>query len=125
MVPNILVVDDSEEIRQMLTTLLTGVGYKVITAGTYEHAKDEADYADPDLLIIDIRLGDRNGLQIALREHSRRRPRPVIVMSGHDDPVLIAEAGRFGAEFVPKPIDSDHLLAVIKRLLNRDGSTAR
>lgn len=119
MKPTILVVDDSEAIRGMLTTLLVGAGYNVITAGTYEHAKDEADFAEPDLLILDIRLGDYNGLQIAVRERSRRRPRPLIVMSGHDDPVLVEEARRLGAEFVPKPIDPDHMLAVIERLLGK------
>jgi two-component system, NtrC family, nitrogen regulation response regulator NtrX len=115
----ILVVDDSAGIREMLQTLLVGAGYEVITADTYEHAKDEADYADPDLLLIDVRLGDYNGLQIAVRERARGRPRPLIVMSGYDDPVLIAEAQRLGAEFLPKPIDSDALLAMIERMLAR------
>lgn len=119
MKPTILVVDDSDGIRLMLTALLESAGYSVITAGTYQHAKDEADFAEPDLLILDVRLGDYNGLQIAVRERSRRRPRPLIVMSGHDDPVLVAEAKRLGAEFVPKPIDGDQLLAVIERLLGR------
>jgi DNA-binding response OmpR family regulator len=119
MKPTILVVDDSEGIRQMLTALLESAGYSVITAGTYQHAKDEADFADPDLLILDVRLGDYNGLQIAVRERSRRQPRPLIVMSGHDDPVLVNEARRLGAEFVPKPIDAEQLLTVIARLLGR------
>lgn len=115
----ILVVDDSAGIREMLRTLLVGAGYDVITADTYEHAKDEADYAGPDLLLVDIRLGDYNGLQIAVRERVRGRVRPLIVMSGYDDPLLIAEAKRLGAEFVPKPIDPDALLTLIKRLLGR------
>jgi DNA-binding response OmpR family regulator len=119
MKPTILVVDDSAGIRQMLEELLKGAGYDVITAATYQEAKDEADYAEPDLLIIDIRLGDYNGLQLAVRERARAHPRPLIVMSGHDDPVLVNEAKRLGAEFFPKPIDPDHLLALIELQLSR------
>ena len=115
----ILVVDDSAGIREMLRTLLVGAGYEVITADTYEHAKDEADYAGPDLLLVDIRLGDYNGLQIAVRERGIGRARPLIVMSGYDDPLLIAEAKRLGAEFLPKPIDPDALLSMITRLLGK------
>jgi DNA-binding NtrC family response regulator len=113
----ILVVDDSAGIREMLKTLLGGAGYDVITADSYEHARDEADYAGPDLLLVDIRLGDYNGLQIAVRERGRGRTRPLIVMSGYDDPLLIAEAKRLGAEFIPKPIDPDALITLIDRLL--------
>jgi DNA-binding response OmpR family regulator len=105
----------------MMTALLTAAGYQVITAATFKEAADEADYADPDLLLLDIRLGDYNGLQLAVRERSRQRPRPVIVMSGHDDPVLVAEAARLGAEFMPKPIDPDQLLARIEQLLPERG----
>ncbi len=113
----ILVVDDSAGIREMLRALLAGAGYDVITADSYDHAKDEADYAGPDLLLVDIRLGDYNGLQIAVRERGIGRARPLIVMSGYDDPMLIAEAKRLGAEFIPKPIDPDALLELIDRML--------
>jgi DNA-binding response OmpR family regulator len=113
----ILVVDDSADMREMLASLLGGAGYTVITAETYEHAVDEADYAEPDLLLIDIRLGDHNGLQLAVRERARGHTRPVIAMSGHEDPVLIAEAKRLGAPFVLKPLDTDHLLALIAQML--------
>jgi DNA-binding response OmpR family regulator len=117
----ILVVDDSAGIRQMLSTLLTGAGYGVITADTFDHAKDEADYAEPDLLLIDIRLGDYNGLQLAIRERAQGRNRPLIVMSGHDDPVLVAEAVRLGAEYIRKPIDTDQLLVLIEQMLSARG----
>ena len=113
----ILIVDDSPQLRGMLAALLVEAGYDVITADTYEHAKDEADYAEPDLLLIDIRLGEHNGLQLAIRERGMGRNRPLIVMSGHDDPVLVAEATRINARFVPKPIDTEHLLALIKEML--------
>lgn len=103
----------------MLAAVLGDAGYAVITAESYEHAKDETDYAEPDLLLIDIRLGDHNGLQLAIRERARGRVRPVIVMSGHDDPVLVAEAARLGARFLLKPLDTDYLLTAIDEMLAR------
>jgi two-component system, OmpR family, response regulator len=113
----ILVVDDMPQIRQIMTALLDRAGYNVITAATFEEGKQQADNADPDLMVVDVRLEDYNGLQLAIRERGGGSNRPVIVMSGHDDPVLVAEARRLGAEFLLKPFDRDQLLATIERML--------
>lgn len=118
----ILVVDDSPAITRMLGELLGGAGYDVMTAGTFEQGKHLADTGHPDLLVVDIRLGDYNGLQLALRERLGHPDRPVIVMSGYVDPVLEAEARRQGATFVEKPIQPTQLVALIRDLLGSDGS---
>src|SRR5919112_896790 len=99
----ILDVDDVSAIRQMMSALLGTAGYQVLTAATVEEAVKLADQSEPDLMLIDVRMGDHNGLQIAVRERARGRTVPIIVMSGHNDPVLVAEAGRLGATFLLKP----------------------
>ena len=116
MKPKILVVDDASSVRRMLTELLTGAGYDVLSAATFEEGKQLADAGDPDLMLIDIRLGDFNGLQLAVRERVNHPGRPVIVMTGHADPVLEAEARRHGAEFVEKPLHPSRLIEMIKRM---------
>jgi DNA-binding response OmpR family regulator len=118
----VLVVDDSPAITRMLGELLEGAGYDVVTADTYEQGKKLADTVDPDLLIIDIRLGDYNGLQLALRQRISHPDRPVIVMSGYVDPVLEAETRRQGATFIEKPIQPTHLVTIIRGLLDGDES---
>jgi DNA-binding NtrC family response regulator len=112
----ILVVDDADAVRRMLTELLEGAGYEVLGAATFEEGKQLADGAEPDLMLIDIRLGDYNGLQLAVRERVNHPGRPVIVMTGHSDPVLEAEARRHGAEFVEKPLHPSRLIEMIKRM---------
>lgn len=122
MKPTILVVDDAPAVRRMLTELLTGAGYEVLSAGTFEEGKQLADAGNPDLMLIDIRLGDYNGLQLAVRERVNHPGRPVIVMTGHSDPVLEAEARRHGAEFVEKPLHPSRLIDMIKRMAPGDGT---
>jgi two-component system response regulator GlrR len=116
MKPKILVVDDAPSVRRMLSELLSGVGYEVLSAGTFEEGKHLADEGNPDLMLIDIRLGDYNGLQLAVRERVNHPGRPVIVMTGHSDPVLEAEARRHGAEFVEKPLHPARLIELIRRM---------
>jgi DNA-binding response OmpR family regulator len=113
----ILVVDDMDEVRQMLTVVLGNAGYDVISAATVGEALKLADAATPDLMLIDVRMGEYNGLQVAVRERARGRDVPVIIMSGHYDPVLTAEAERLGAVFLPKPFEPAQLLAQIESLL--------
>jgi two-component system response regulator GlrR len=125
MKPKILVVDDAPSVRRMLTELLDAAGYEVLSAGTFEEGKHLADAGNPDLMLIDIRLGDYNGLQLAVRERVNHPGRPVIVMTGHSDPVLEAEARRHGAEFVEKPLHPARLIELIRRMTPPapDGST--
>ena len=119
MTATILVVDDSAEVRAIMTTVFESAGYEVFTAGTFEQGKELFDRVLPDLVVLDIRLGAYNGLQLAVRIRSEHPTRPVLVMSGHLDPVLIAEAQRHGAEFVEKPIEPARLLSLVGRMLSK------
>ena len=116
MKPKILVVDDSPAVLRMLTELLTGAGYDVLSAGSFEQGRQLADTGHPDILLIDVRLGDYNGLQLAVRERINHPERRVIVMTGHSDPVLEAEARRQGAQFVEKPLKPSSLLEMIRQM---------
>jgi len=113
----ILVVDDMPEILLMITELLSGAGYSVLAASTFEDGRRLAAGAHPDLVLIDVRLGAYNGIQIALKEHIEHPLRPVIVMTAYIDPVIEAEARTHGAELLEKPIQADRLLSLIERLL--------
>jgi DNA-binding response OmpR family regulator len=117
MKPRLLVVDDAPAVRRMLTELLADAGYDVLSAGTFDEGRHLADTGDPELMLVDIRLGDYNGLQLAVRERVNHPGRPVIVMTGHSDPVLEAEARRHGAEFVEKPLHPARLIELVRRLL--------
>ena len=113
----ILVVDDDDGMRRFLFTILTRAGYDVVTAENVQGGSRTLEEAPPDLLITDVRLGDFNGLQLlAMRPLSV----PTIVVTGFPDPVLEAEARKFGAEFLLKPMEPAGLLTLVKeRLQNR------
>lgn len=113
----ILVVDDSPEVLGMMTELLRGAEYEVLAAATFDDGRRLAREADPDVIVVDVRLGPYNGLELAVMEHLDHPSRPLIVMSGHADPVLQAEAAKQSAVFLEKPIDVDQLLRLIARML--------
>ena len=112
----ILIADDDAAIRSWLTRLLEGAGYRVVAASTVDEAKKAmlGDGAGPDLLISDVRMGAFNGLQlVAMNPHQI----PAIVMTGHDDPVIEADARQLGAEFLIKPLDAAALLRMVRSKL--------
>jgi DNA-binding NtrC family response regulator len=111
----ILLVEDDEATRGLLSTLLERTGYDVIATDSVQEGKTLLEKGHPDLLITDIRLGAFNGLQLIAMSS---RPIPTIVTTGFPDPVLEAEARQSGAEFLLKPIDPNALLALLADLLS-------
>jgi DNA-binding NtrC family response regulator len=113
----ILVVDDATATLGALAELLSNAGFSVVTAENFEQAKRQIDEQAPDLLIVDIRLGPYNGLHLVVRERLAHPERPVIMTTGYPDALLEAEAKKYGAEFMEKPIRSADLIALIRKLL--------
>jgi len=114
MTPTVLVVDDSSDVLIMMTALLRSAGYRVLAASTLGEGRRLARQENPDVIVVDIRLGPYNGLELAVVEHVDHPLRPLIVMSGHFDPVLKADAARLGATYLEKPFDGEELLRLIE-----------
>jgi DNA-binding response OmpR family regulator len=95
---------------------LEAAGYETRAVGTFEEAQHRLRHSSPDLLITDIRLGAFNGLHLLIAAGNRL---PVILMTGFDDPVLKADARRYGAEYVLKPLDPVSFLRLVQRRLGR------
>jgi DNA-binding response OmpR family regulator len=116
----ILIVDDNAAAVSGLVELLGDAGYQVVTASTFEEGKRLADEENPDLLIVDIRLGPYNGLQLAIRQRLKHPGRPIIITTAFPDAVLEREARHYG-EFVAKPIDPADLVQLVRHLLDASG----
>jgi len=114
----VLIVDDDEPTRAGLAMLLMDAGFEVIAASTVPVAIKLLADEHPNLLLVDIRLGDYNGLHLVAM---RRDPIPAIVLTGFADPAIEADARRLGAEFLLKPIAPAALTALVKRLLSEGG----
>ncbi len=111
----ILIVDDDEVYLAGMTEWLQEAGYDVFGATTFEAARRAVTGSAPDLLIVDVRLGAFNGLQLISPGHADI---PAIVVTGFDDPVLRAEAAAFGAHYVVKPVVPAALLELIEQKLS-------
>jgi len=115
MARTILIVEDDEATRIGLLVLLAEAGYRTIGAGTLKQATELLAQQNPDLMLVDVRLGGDNGLQLVAMAI---QPIPAIVTTAFADPILEAEARQFGADFMVKPLSPKALLDLIERKLS-------
>jgi two-component system, NtrC family, response regulator AtoC len=114
---SVLVVDDEAEIRSLLSDLLTEDGYAVRTAKSGAEALAAVAKQMPDLVMMDVKLPDQDGLGI-LRQLKREHPDlEVIVMTAFGGSSTAIQAMEHGAyDYVTKPFEIDDLLATLKRV---------
>jgi len=119
--PTILLVEDYQETRTMLRTWLERRGYRLVEAGDGQEAVDLAPLAHPDLILMDLRLPELNGIAATrrLRQHADLKNVPVVVLSALDPAMFREAALSVGCvEYLTKPIDLDKLEELLLRLLN-------
>jgi len=121
-VQRILVVDDEESILSVLDYALTQEGYEVHTAADAASAESVFLQVSPALVILDVMLPDRSGLEVArdLRAHSSV---PIIMLSARSDEVDRILGLEFGADdYVTKPFSPRELVTRVKTILRRSGA---
>jgi YesN/AraC family two-component response regulator len=112
-VPLALLVDDNDREREGLAAIVCTCGYRVVACSSYEEACSLLTDERPDVLITDVRLGGRNGLQLA-RVVGERFPEVTrIVLTAFDDIAVRREAATIGARFLLKPLKAPELEAVL------------
>jgi len=117
--PKILIVDDEPQIRVLLRTTLRRAGYAVAEAATGREALNAKDIDQPDLILLDLGLPDRDGLELvpAFAKDGRA---PLIVVSAREETQQKVAALDFGAvDYVTKPFDTDELLARVRSALRQ------
>jgi len=110
----ILVVDDEIEIREGLEALLTSEGFDVTPADTGEAGLQRLEDRPFDLMLLDVSLPDRNGLEL-LREIRRRDPNLSIILITAFGSIDMARAAFKGGaqDFITKPWSNDELIAQV------------
>src|ERR1700723_173377 len=111
---SILVVDDEIEIREGLEALLTSESFQVTLAETGEAGLQKLEDQPFDLMLLDVSLPDRNGLEL-LREIRRRDPQLSIILITAFGSIDMARAAFKGGaqDFITKPWSNDELIAQI------------
>lgn len=112
----ILVVDDEAEMRSSASEWLSLSGFAVVTAQGGNAALACLDRQAFDVVVSDIRMPGMDGVKLLEQVGLKRPSLPVILLTGHGDVTLAVEAMRAGAyDFLEKPYDADHLVAVLDR----------
>ena len=120
MIPGtILVVEDEGTQREALAGVLQQWGHTVLTAGSADLALAVLADRPVDLLLTDLRMPGRSGLELLAECRQRRPDVAVVVVTAYGTVEGAVEAMRKGAsDFVSKPLDLDRLALVIERTLN-------
>ena len=118
--PSILIVDDYDDAREVLTTLLGALGFDVLTAANGPDGLATALGGAPSLVVLDLSLPGMSGVEVAraIREQPRERPMPLVALTGYSDPEHLAQAREAGFDVVlTKPCTPSILIDEIRRLL--------
>ena len=112
--PPILLIEDTPSLQLLYRAALTKAGYGVITAGTAAEGLELVREAPPQVILLDLVLPDRDGLDL-MRDILQLHPGlHVVVMTAHGSINKAVEAMRAGAhEFLVKPFDEARLLNVV------------
>src|SRR6516164_6642743 len=117
----LMICDDHPAIRAGLKTLLEGSDIQVThEAKTCDEAVRMSEKGKPDVVLLDIRLGDEDGLD-ALKKIKRHNSNlPVLIFSIADDLNDMAHAHKLGADgYVVKTVKKDDLMTIIRRAVDR------
>jgi len=113
----ILLVEDDDNIRIMVTAMLEGAGYQVIEARSCATAITLASSHLPDLILLDLGLPDRDGMEV-IRFVRRKDLTPIVVLSARCDEAEKVSAFDQGAnDYITKPFGAAEFLARVRSLL--------
>lgn len=125
---SVLVIDDDDEVRNSLHTVLDAVGFAPTAAATGEAALELAQHAHFDLILCDLKLPGLSGLDVL---QQLNRSTPMILMTAYGDASIAGAAATLGAyDYLSKPIVPDELFFKLRRFeeltrLKRENETLK
>jgi DNA-binding response OmpR family regulator len=120
--PTILVADDEEDLRELVTYRLTRSGYRVIGAGDGLQALKLAAERTPDLMVLDVMMPKLDGYELTrrVRAEAALRSIPVILLTARSQESDIDRGFEVGADdYLKKPFNPDELVARVRAVLGR------
>jgi DNA-binding NtrC family response regulator len=122
----VLLVDDDDTFRSVMSGELSRRGYAVAAAATGRDALSEAARADADVILLDLRLPDMNGIDVLKALREREVPGGVIVLTGHGTIDTAIQAIRLGAyDYLEKPCPIEKVEMVLRRTHEHQRLVAR
>jgi len=118
MASSVLIVDDEESIRRSVADILADEGYAPTAAGSVDEALQKMEAQLPDLVLLDVAMPTKSGMELLERVHGSWPELPVIIMSGHGTIETAVRATKLGAyDFLEKPLSYDKLLLCLGHAL--------
>jgi two-component system KDP operon response regulator KdpE len=115
----ILIVEDESQIRILLRAALQRAGYRVVEAATARQALNAKAIDNPDLILLDLGLPDRDGLELVAALRPDPSVRLIIVSAREQTEQKVAALDLGADDYVTKPFDMDELLARIRAALRQ------
>jgi len=114
----ILIVDDDDSIRTLLTDFLGGEGYRIVEGKTGGEVLPALEREQPDLLIMDVRMPEQTGMQVLQDIKDKAIEVPVLLMTAYGTSNIAIQAIQNGAyDYITKPFDLDEVLLTVQRCL--------
>ena len=118
--PTVLLADDEPAIRRALREILEFEGYDIVEAVDGDEALAKAQGGGIDLVLLDIKMPKRDGLEVLKALHDAESTVPVVMISGHGTVETAVESTQLGAvDFLEKPPDLNRLLVTVRGALSR------
>jgi len=111
-----LIVEDDADAAQMIARLVGGEGFSAATARSLQDARRQMAMQQPDLVLLDLRLPDGNGMSL-LDDHELIGNSEVVLMTGHASLETSIQALRYGAaDYLVKPVSAKQLQSILSRV---------
>jgi two-component system KDP operon response regulator KdpE len=111
----VLVVDDEPPIRRLLRAGLSTQNYEVHEASSAEEALDAIKAATPDVMLLDLGLPGRNGMELLAELQGRGSTFPILILSSRTDEAGIVQALELGADdYITKPFGMNEVVARLR-----------
>jgi two-component system response regulator RegA len=117
---SLLIVEDDKSFLQRLARAMEGRGFVVTTAESVADGLLQVEKAAPAFAVVDMRLGDGNGLDVISAIKKRRPEARAVILTGYGNIATAVNAVKLGAvDYLAKPVDADDVVAALLALDNR------
>ena len=105
---SLLIVDDDGPLRDRLARAMEKKGFQVIQAASVKEGITQARDSTPAFAVVDLRLGDGNGLEVVKEIRKLKEDSKVIMLTGYGNiPTAVAAVKAGAIDYIPKPVDAD------------------
>ena len=115
----ILVVEDNDFVRMQIVKFLNDADYETVESTDGDDAMKKIN-DNIDMAIVDLRMEPKDGFEFMRAMHSEDIKKPVILVTGDQDPEILSEASKLGvAAVLMKPVQKDRLVQTVDRTIAR------